>query len=335
MPPADLPPASREEICRVSLGAARNFSRTLAKKRKGAGVRRLYRWDPLGGTFVPANRPRPGDTLLLHSEAGGYDPALGFTGKLGTPVEAVVPTDDAEPGSRRSMEDDAGTTIGRWIRIEDHLVHVAREARSIVDGLGLPGPLADVVTTAARWHDTGKSHEAFQARLLSPLDEEDREARGAALWAKSEHRIGGRGTRPGFRHELASAIAWLSAVPGESDPQFRDLVAYLIAAHHGKVRLSIRSSPVERVPDEGDRRFARGVWDGDLLPAVELPGGGFAGPVPLDLSIIEMGEGSWIERTLALRDAPDLGPFRLACLEAVLRAADWRASGKEVSDATA
>ncbi len=29
---------------------------------------------------------------------------------------------------------------------------------------------------------------------------------------------------------------------------------------------------------------------------------------------------------LALRDGPDLGPFRLAYLEALVRIADWRAS---------
>ena len=37
-----------------------------------------------------------------------------------------------------------------------------------------------------------------------------------------------------------------------------------------------------------------------------------------------VGEPSWIERVLRLRDA--IGPFRLAYLEAVLRAADERAS---------
>ena len=56
----------------------------------------------------------------------------------------------------------------------------------------------------------------------------------------------------------------------------------------------------------------------------------------IDLSCMELGDGnggpSWLARMIALRDAPSLGPFRLAFLESLLRAADWRASanaGKE------
>jgi len=44
---------------------------------------------------------------------------------------------------------------------------------------------------------------------------------------------------------------------------------------------------------------------------------------------MQMGEGSWLERTLRLRDNPKMGPFKLAYLESILRVADWRASEKE------
>lgn len=71
----------------------------------------------------------------------------------------------------------------------------------------------------------------------------------------------------GFRHELASALAWLQQNAEAPDV---DLVAYLIAAHHGKVRLSIRSMHNENRPRESSRLFARGIWDGDALPRVEL-----------------------------------------------------------------
>jgi CRISPR-associated endonuclease/helicase Cas3 len=50
--------------------------------------------------------------------------------------------------------------------------------------------------------------------------------------------------------------------------------------------------------------------------------------ISLDLSFMQMGQGqhgsSWLARAVALRDR--LGPFRLAYLETLLRAADARAS---------
>jgi CRISPR-associated endonuclease/helicase Cas3 len=46
----------------------------------------------------------------------------------------------------------------------------------------------------------------------------------------------------------------------------------------------------------------------------------------MDLGLDEHGRRSWQERMLALRDRTDLGPFRLAYLEALVRAADVAAS---------
>jgi CRISPR-associated endonuclease/helicase Cas3 len=112
-----------------------------------------------------------------------------------------------------------------------------------------------------------------------------------------------------------------------------DLIAYLVAAHHGKVRLSIRSLPGEKLPRElaPDTRIARGIWDGSVIYATNLGGGVSFPETRADLSLVEMGEGSWLERTLKLRD--EFGPFKLAFMEALVRIADIRASiweGKEV-----
>ena len=164
------------------------------------------------------------------------------------------------------------------------------------------------------------------------------ESRRGTLWAKSGSNTG-RCARRHFRHELGSALAWLQAGP-LNQPE-RDLVGYLIAAHHGKVRLSIRSLPGEEPPSgfPPEARIARGILDGDEIPDRAFVALGLDAPsdrLKLDLGLMEMGSAlgrgrSWLARMLALRDR--LGIFPLAYLESLLRAADGRASAGEVQAA--
>jgi CRISPR-associated endonuclease/helicase Cas3 len=178
--------------------------------------------------------------------------------------------------------------------------------------------------------------------LVEPAEDADDldDPPGEGPWAKSNHRRRWNSSdrRPHFRHELASALAFLQTYDGQqytdqqyTDQQYTDLIAYLIAAHHGKVRLSIRSLPGEKEPTraDADGLFARGVWHHDDLPPVDVPGEGVIDKTLLDLRLMRLGRGSWLERTLALRDHPELGPFRLAWLESLLRLADHRASAAE------
>lgn len=357
-PSADLEPPHPEELCAVSLNAAAKFLKQLKSRRRKQrgqaggteiGCLKAWTWSPLDRDWQPATQVRPGRVYLLHAGAGGYDPDLGWTGRVapGKTVPAVTLASQALPDA---MDADLDTIRGAWILLADHLDHVRSAAKRLAMSVDLPDALSAALISAATWHDVGKAHEQFQNRLISG----DRQQRGdtpsAGPWAKSvrmarsasespeSSQRGSVAWRPYFRHELASALAWLqSAQDTQARPTLGagglDLVAYLIAAHHGKVRLSIRSAPGEIAPENDTRLFARGVWDGDLLPEVILPGGQRIGPIALDLSPMRMGDGSWLERMLHLRDAPELGPFRIAFLEALLRIADWGASADEEASA--
>ena len=306
-PDDDEPQPQRNELCRVSIRDARDFW-----KKK---TTRTWRWNPLEKAWERAAAPRPGGVYLMAASSGGYSDTIGWTGEpkveqltVHRPAKADGEGHDSEPGTFRR----------RWQSIPEHTALVVKETDALAARLAQD--FQPLFHAAALWHDVGKAHEAFQKMLRG-----DDPARAAQLWAKSTN-AGDRCERRFFRHELASALAWLLVGPQEvSEP---DLVAYLIAAHHGKVRLSIRSLPDEKGdPQNPERLFARGIWDGDPLPSVPL-GEITTPPVTLDLSFMQMGEGphgaSWLARAVALRDR--LGPFRLAYLETLLRAADARAS---------
>lgn len=122
---------------------------------------------------------------------------------------------------------------------------------------------------------------------------------------------------------LAAEIAALSA-------DEVDLVAYLVCAHHGKVRGRLASTPLDVEADHGG---IHGVVDGDIVPTVSLAGANGEPTelptLPMSLSIAALGVGerfgaSWTDRCERLRARH--GPFGLAFLETVLRVADWRSS---------
>jgi CRISPR-associated endonuclease/helicase Cas3 len=88
--------------------------------------------------------------------------------------------------------------------------------------------------------------------------------------------------------------------------------------------------PDEDKPASLDAKFARGIHAGDTLPEVQL-GDAVKPALVLDLEPMLLGrspggEPSWMERMLALRD--EIGVFRLAYLEALIIAADCRASAE-------
>lgn len=309
-PPEDAPSPSRDELCPAPIGGAKN----LVERTK-----RAWRWDALAKEWrgVKKDEIFPGLVIWVDAASGGYDPERGFDASAKAKVAAVPAPDAQEAG----MDDDPDTyTSTVRVSLARHSAHVRDQADTLAETLGLSKTERDLIVEAALWHDLGKAHEAFAALtggVLPPL----------AKWPKpkkGENRP--KSPRKFFRHELASALAYLANRGWAEDA---NLSAYLIAAHHGKVRMRLRALPKEP-PPEDDRLFARGVWDGDMLPETRLED--IVVPATkLDLDLMQLGEGpcgpSWSARTQRL--LKELGPFRLAWLEALVRIADWRASQAE------
>jgi CRISPR-associated endonuclease/helicase Cas3 len=327
-------PPRRDELCAAPLSA--EVRAWLMPKNQLVPV---YVDDPLSSdekNWIRLDRSgrrlRPGLILLLDVGVGGYDHERGFIGVEGSSPVIEVSTIRAEEGDA-----DSGATIKndplsfgfkQAVLLDRHLGHVAECARKIAQAIGLPIAQTNALTRAGAWHDLGKVYGPFQT-LLGHAPDGPFLAKSAEGRAPHARRVQAEadGLRKYFRHELASTLAFLQQHDGEPDA---DLVAFLIAAHHGKVRMGLRALPEER-PDGRELRIARGVQDGDLLPDLHC-GSEISNAVKLDLGIMEMGEDehgrpSWSARTHAL--LAEHGPFRLAYLEALIRMADWRASEAE------
>jgi len=330
LPDEDFDPDA-EELCPVSVGQLRQH----IEARK---VDAWY-WDALLGHFVRlhAKQVRPGITVLFQSDAGGYDRELGFVPGRKEPVDVVA---TSATNTDNAYDDDSLTCNGGWVSLLQHLSDAKVAADHLCQSLAVSDPLACAIVTAAERHDVGKAHPAFQEALRSSGGKDaSPPPEDLAPWAKSPYRRrlvyamppgddGDGMARPHFRHELASALVWLDQDSGIAD---RALIAYLIAAHHGRVRMSLRPLPGEKEPPDGSGRlFARGIWDGDVLPAVDT-GAEVLPPSTMHLDLMQLGSSekgpSWTD--LAQRLVEQYGPFRLAWLESLLRVADWRASALE------
>ena len=284
--------------------------------------------------------PWPGLTLLADVKTGGYSEDSGFTGNPkdvpgpvtgadGSPAETTKSSPLDAGGESEGHDEDPRSEIGVPVLLSAHLGHVEAEAKALCDALDADDDTRAAVVRAARWHDVGKAHDVFQSTMrrgLGDCEVEDGLPLAKTVKSSMHHE------RAYFRHELASALALLAHEEWSRDA---DLIAYLVAAHHGKVRMNLRALPRERPPSDDQRagaRFARGVWEDDELKPVDLGGGERWGGGRLTLSVMELGwdeitRESWTERTRDL--LARFGPFRLAWMETLVRLADWRASAKE------
>lgn len=314
-PSPDAPDLHRRELCNVSIVDA-------AKLLKG---RTAYRWAGLTASWERTQIFAPGMTLLVDAGVGGYHRDLGWTGDPHDVPDAVEGIATATPDA--DEREWLAYACSDYVLLSTHSADVTDEARRLQSTVGGAAPW-DQIVRAAMWHDLGKAHPAFDEMIKSGLAADDPRRTGGP-WAKSDGRPTQRVRRRGFRHELASALGFM-AQGGD------DLTAYLIAAHHGKVRMTLRTKPTE-VEARGDvppeTAFAHGVLHGDALPAVDL-GEATSRAVTLDLSVMSLGLGpsgpSWSERMQ--RVLGEAGPFRLALWETLVRIADWRGTARRTAN---
>lgn len=230
-----------------------------------------------------------------------------------------------------------------WMMLSDHLMSARYKAKELVQTLGLEGKRSGgAVIEADLWHDLGKALErwkgegwiqVFQAILRYEGVENPPHPQDGVLYAKSKPKHGGATLRHDekvihdedrFRHEVASAMAYLMhAAAATADDTLRiSLIAYLIIAHHGKVRCMPAPWDDERSDDWN------GVRPGDRIATVQLPQTSLQWTTQeaLDLSLLLPAPGrlGWQGRVAELLD--HYGPFYLSYLEALVRVADWRAS---------
>lgn len=315
-PSPDYAPSTLE-LCSAPVGEAKKFAET----RKNA----VWRWDYLDGEWKPAGKDDiyPGVTLVALASAGGYSEITGFDPGLKKDVPVVLQqiSNVESPDSRQ--DSDALSLAHSFQDIKEHGEEVVAEVKQI----GIE--LSSILEHAALWHDLGKAHPAFQSIIK---DNPGKNTAKAPLghWLKT-YKVTDTDLRPGFRHELASALALLvlrQSLPVQFTDDDFDLLLYLVAAHHGKVRARLTSTPADQehpVAKAGEGMPIRGVMENDVVPgsAFDLPDATLSLD-PASIGFSPKTGAGWTERVLGLLEK--FGPFRLSYLETLLRAADCRVS---------
>jgi len=329
-PAADWSP-TREELCPVPFLKARDWlcgprsggSEPRAIKRitprPGASPRPVaWVWDWVDGTWKRDSSRRdllPGRIVLVDPAFGGYATGSGWDPdrRPAPPLAAWTPPPQDLADHSQDRED---LSEAAWTPIATHGAEVGALASSLAGQVGLGKELVDLLDLAGLWHDVGKSHRCFQGSIRLPglrPGRQDLAKAPQAAWSRNYlYRSDSvpEEYRPGFRHELASALALFAALqagnpdhdglsprasellgtPTQQQPergpigweqrfsgldahQF-NLLAYLVASHHGKVRLRLQASPKDQDYRDTDGLGLpiQGVREADQLPGIAGPG---------------------------------------------------------------
>ena len=220
-----------------------------------------------------------GIEVVLDADQGGYDSEVGWNTRSGqTTVLAASTTQSAAgaflPDDDVGVGDDPASLACNWYPLAQHLADVERECETLLERFG-PGDLTAEMRRAAivagRLHDIGKASPIWQDAALATANEEQRaglESSGPFAKTGSDKPL--RFDRRFFRHELASALALMSeGASAIGDHHETDLVIYLVASHHGRIRLSIRQPPEESSIDS-TITTTLGIAPGENLPEESL-----------------------------------------------------------------
>jgi CRISPR-associated endonuclease/helicase Cas3 len=311
---------ARDELCPAPFADLQDWARE----------RRLWVFDQVDGRWRVAVRSdvRPGVMFLADAADGGYSVATGWAPGSREPVPVLRAAELVPDGFGGDRDSECET--GRWIGLVEHGEHVAAELERLFKELSrlseITAAQREAAVCGALNHDLGKVHRVFQESLMRAAGEDP--VPGSGPFAKSGGTGRLRHKRAFFRHELVSGLIMLAPGSGLLDGvEEADLAVYVAVAHHGKVRLAVRSQDAEV---QGSTSLLLGVQAGEKVGPIPVSGGRVVEQVEMDLSVFQLGGNaqgfSWVRRVTRLLEREDLGPFRLALLEALVRAADRRVS---------
>lgn len=313
--PSTQPRPDTDEVCDVPISELKDFL-----KRK-----KYWIWNYAKKLWENATLDdlTPGQTIMLDKSASGYSTTVGWNP---SESDTVTPLPSAK-SMPEAHDSDLHSELNHDVTLEAHTKHVQDEMHSILCSIPHVGDdVKRAIMTAVAYHDVGKAHHVFQNALRK--NNLGRSHKDSQIWAKGKSLA--KYERSGFRHEVASMLAYL----GQEDRpknELRDLVAYLIVSHHGKVRFSLGNAYKTNSTVTEDSYLLGISIKGELFPE-------FSSSIVnimetrINMSLANMGRDklgnpSWSERVLRLRD--QYGPFRLGYMETLLRRADWSASEKE------
>ena len=198
------PAFAHGEGCAVAVGRLRDF---LEK-------RNAWIWDDKreAWTAVRARDVRPGMSVMLRRNDGGYSRELGWTGSKSDKLDNV--RQQGEPYEK--FEDDRYSESGIWVTLTDHLRDTEREAKGIVRALNLDNDIGSAVVHASSEHDIGKALAQWQSKLPKPPPQSD-------IWAKAPYQFAAIAECPTAAQETETILRTTGVRHRQAEPSGREV----------------------------------------------------------------------------------------------------------------